>query len=80
MALSSRYGAMLHKDKEMISHANELLHIMLKDMLKDRHIGLTEKMVHIVMIICPELYRQFRLIKDPTLKQWEQQVKKNLIE
>ena len=80
MVLSSRYGAMLHKDKEMISYSNELLHIMLKDMLKDRHISLSDKMIHTVMILCPELYRQFRLIEDPTMKQWEQQVKKNLIE
>ena len=77
MALSSRYSAYLWKNRELIKHSNILLRALLSDLFKDRNVRLKYKLTRMIMYLFPCLYRRFRLLKDPTLRDHERQVRQD---
>lgn len=75
MALSSRYGAILHEDHEMVSRAEKVLNILLQKIMQNRQITRKDKLAHWIMKLSPRIYRYFRIKDDPTMKIWETTVR-----
>ena len=76
MALSYRYGAMVHQKAFQVRYANEILRNLIIKMLKNRHSPMKEKIIHVIMMLLPGVYRLFRIMDDPSLKNWEHNIKK----
>ena len=76
--LICRYEAHLRSNKELVRHADRLLRIMNADVLRDRFASLQEKLVLSAMVLLPRLYRRYRLIKDPSMKQYERRVREDI--
>ncbi len=75
MTLSYRYGVSIKKKNRVRNNdANRILWSCYKDIWLDSDVPVKEKIVHLVMICFPCLYRAFRLRNDPTLKRWEREV------
>ncbi len=75
VALSCRYSAYLWEDREFIKHNNRLLRTLLSDLLKDGNVGMKYKLTRPLMYLFPSLYRRFRLLDDPTLGEYERQIR-----
>ena len=78
--LSYRYQAILHKDKLAIRKADKLLGILTIRMFRENNIHIREKVVHTIMALFPMIYRVFRIVDDPTLRDWENSIKMQMIE
>ena len=78
MALSYRYGSILHKKEHETRHANKVIQVALLSVIKDRRVCFSEKMIHVIMVLFPRVYRAFRIKDDPTLLDWEQRVRKEM--
>ena len=76
MTLSYRYGVSItQKGGARSRNANRILWNCYKDIWSDPDVSSEDKIVHLVMICFPFLYRAFRLRNDPTLKRWEKEVR-----
>lgn len=75
----ARYTEMYtNKRLEVIRDSNKLLRSNIKNMLGVNGIKAKEKIVYMVFSYIPQAYRCFRLIDDPTMKEWEKnQIKQN---
>ena len=78
MTLSCRYSAYLWKNRKLIRHTNSMLHSMAKDICLDSYINYYDKLTRMVSILFPGIYRQFRLRDDPSLKSYEQSIRKQM--
>lgn len=74
--LSYRYMVRYRPDsKTLIREANNDLRRQLKDLMAYSSPSFLEKIIHIIMYLCPALYRSFRIINDPTMLDWEKKEK-----
>ena len=78
--LSYRYKAIIYKDKLAIRKADKLLSILTIRMFREKNIHIREKVIHTIMILFPIIYRAFRIVNDPTLRDWENSIKMQMIE
>ncbi len=72
--LSYRYEAILRNNQEESIRANEVLNDLMMRLLKNQHISLKDKMIHMVMKTSPQIYRYFRIKNDPSMLIWEKTV------
>ncbi len=75
MTLSCRNSARLWKNYQIVQRCNSLLRLMVLDMLKDRFISPGYKITRTVMSVFPDLYRLFQLIIDPTMLDYEKDIR-----
>ena len=76
-ALSARYSEMFSADaKSYKAKANILLRQFIPLFRKSRFVPLKNKILLTVMYQCPFLYRIWRWIDDPTMLQWERNMKR----
>lgn len=76
-ALSARYGAMFSKEAENYkTKANSLLESFIITFNKSKYAPRKKKWVFKIMYHCPFLYRLYRWIDDPTMLQWEKNMKR----
>lgn len=76
IALSCRYGCCFDDDaSEKIGDINADLKSLIAEMNQHPYIDIKDKVVHTIMFAFPELYRQFRIHDDPTLRIWEKERK-----
>ncbi len=74
-ALSYRYEVILRKEHENLIHVNMILNNLTRRLLKDKHIDIKVKAIHLAMMVSPQLYRYFRIKDDPSMLTWEKTVK-----
>lgn len=70
-----RYEASLLRNNDAIMKANMLLRKCLSIFLKTKTVSFKKKAQYTLLAVFPELYRQFRIKDDPTLLDWEKQIK-----
>ncbi len=75
MALSCRYGAILHEDQEMVCRSNKDLKVLVRRIMQNKQIPNKEKLLHLIMRLSPRIYRCFRIKDDPTMKIWEANIR-----
>ena len=75
MTLSCRNAARLWRNRPVIRKTNALLRAMISDMLKDRFISPRFKITRTVMAVFPGLYRVFQLLTDPTMREYEKDIR-----
>ena len=69
MALACRFYCRLENgDPQMIREINRDLKRLTAEMNRSSLIGISTKVIHTLMAAFPELYRQFRMLDDPTLR------------
>ena len=69
MALACRlYCRLENGDPQMIREINRDLKRLTAEMNRSPFIGISTKVIHTMMAAFPELYRQFRMLDDPTLR------------
>ena len=75
--LSYRYLVRFRPDaKSLIKEANQKLFLLFQDLMRYPNMPKIEMIKHLVMYICPCLYRRYRIINDPTMRAWEEKEKK----
>ena len=74
--LVCRYEASLHQDGKTVRWTNEQLRVLGEDLNKEPHVPVREKWARIIMSCSPRLYRRFRLLNDPSLKEYERKIRK----
>ena len=76
-ALSARYSEMFSVDaKEYKAKTNALLKVFIPRFHKSKFAPLKKKILLTVMYRFPLLYRVFRWVEDPTMLQWEKNMRK----
>lgn len=70
-----RYEATLLRHAEALAKADMLMRKCLPILLKTKSLPLKKKIQYTFLAAFPELYRQFRIKDDPTLLDWEKQIK-----
>ena len=73
--LVCRYDASLHQDGKSVRWTNDQLRVLGEDLKKEPHVPVREKLPRIIMICSPRLYRRFRLLNDPSLKEYERKIR-----
>lgn len=74
LGLSYRYEARIRNNKIGEKRINQLLKKIVGEMVTNSKISIFEKIIHVIMIASPGIYRCFRILQDPTIKSWEKQV------
>lgn len=72
LTLSYRYGIMYDRNsRDMKKEADRILKECLKRILRDKNVSCSQKVIHSVMVMFPNVYRLFRIHDDPSLMDWE---------